>query len=63
MILIKYTRYNNKDMVSFCEAGSMQEAEDLIAKLLQLKHVTEAEVVEDENCVGHVYLCNDIAVG
>ena len=48
MILIKYIRYNNKDMASFCEAGSMQEAEDLIAKLLQLKHVTEAEVVKDE---------------
>ena len=47
MILIKYTRYNNKDMVSFCEAGSMQEAEELIAKLLKLKHVTKAEVVED----------------
>lgn len=56
MILIKYTRYNNKDMISFCEAASIKDAEELIAKLLQLKHVTEAEIVENENVVCDVSL-------
>ena len=46
-MLIKYERYNNPDFTAYAEVETEEEAEIMIRSLLELKHITRAELIEE----------------